>query len=203
MTEFSDKQRQKRKRIMSLTRRLILENGYSKTNLEDVATKAGVSKSTIYQLFKNKEGLLIAIIQETVSQLNNIMLSAFEGKKPLREALIEYATKNMRLTHSKRHVALMSAVISEARYSPSVGRHYFNSGPKPVLDVLADYFKEQAKAGILNVGNPRRAAAHFSGLFHWENQLAQLTGTGQQPSATEIENEAVAAVDVFLNGYSA
>ena len=43
---------------------LFVEKGFSATNLNDVAKRAGVSKATVYLYFDNKEALFRAVIEE-------------------------------------------------------------------------------------------------------------------------------------------
>ena len=45
---------------------LFVEKGFSATRLEDVASRAGVSKGTLYLYFDSKEALFKAVIQEGI-----------------------------------------------------------------------------------------------------------------------------------------
>ena len=45
---------------------LFVERGYAATRLEDVASRAGVSKGTLYLYFTNKEELFKAVVRENV-----------------------------------------------------------------------------------------------------------------------------------------
>jgi AcrR family transcriptional regulator len=45
---------------------LFVERGYAATRLDDVATRAGVSKGTLYLYFANKEELFKAVVRENV-----------------------------------------------------------------------------------------------------------------------------------------
>jgi AcrR family transcriptional regulator len=45
---------------------LFVEKGYAATRLEDVASRAGVSKGTLYLYFTNKEELFKAVVRENV-----------------------------------------------------------------------------------------------------------------------------------------
>jgi TetR/AcrR family acrAB operon transcriptional repressor len=49
-------------RILDAAGRLIVHYGYDKTTIDDIARAAGVSKSTIYARWKNKDTLLEAIL---------------------------------------------------------------------------------------------------------------------------------------------
>jgi TetR/AcrR family transcriptional regulator len=46
-----------------------VEFGFAATRLEDIATKAGVSKGTLYLYFKNKEELFKAVLKESILPL--------------------------------------------------------------------------------------------------------------------------------------
>jgi AcrR family transcriptional regulator len=45
---------------------LFIEKGYAGTRLEDVASRAGVSKGTLYLYFENKEELFKAVVRDNV-----------------------------------------------------------------------------------------------------------------------------------------
>lgn len=58
---------------------LFVEKGYAGTRLEDVATRAGVSKGTLYLYFQNKEELFKAVARE------NIVTPLAEAAQQVRE----------------------------------------------------------------------------------------------------------------------
>ncbi|WP_303722852.1 TetR/AcrR family transcriptional regulator [Malonomonas rubra] len=72
--------------ILNSAIKLILENGYSGTSIQMIAENVGVSKSTVIHYFKNKEGILLSVlnnflptaIENFKSDLENKTLSGFE-----------------------------------------------------------------------------------------------------------------------------
>jgi AcrR family transcriptional regulator len=56
-------------KILEAARLLFLENGYSKTNMEDIADKAEVGVATIYTYFENKEGVFAQISRLDMSEI--------------------------------------------------------------------------------------------------------------------------------------
>jgi len=55
----------KRLRIVRAASELFIKQGFRKTNVEEIATRAGVAKGTVYLYFKNKADILLhTIIQE-------------------------------------------------------------------------------------------------------------------------------------------
>ena len=51
-------------RIQQACIRLVIEYGYDKTTMEDIAREAGVARSTIYTKWKTKEDLFAALLRE-------------------------------------------------------------------------------------------------------------------------------------------
>ncbi len=51
-----------RQRIIEAARDLIVERGFHHTSVDDIATRAGVSRATCYYQFKSKSGILDAVI---------------------------------------------------------------------------------------------------------------------------------------------
>ncbi len=53
-------------RIVEAAMALFEEHGYSATTVDDIASRAGVAKGSVYWHFKSKEGLLLAIVDMAV-----------------------------------------------------------------------------------------------------------------------------------------
>src|SRR6185295_2415125 len=61
---------------------LFVEKGFSATKTEEVASRAGVAKGTLYLYYSSKEELLKAVVRENLSALiaeGGTIASAFEG----------------------------------------------------------------------------------------------------------------------------
>jgi AcrR family transcriptional regulator len=74
------RQREKEKRyttILDVAEKLFARNGYHQTSLENIADAAEVSVGTVYFYFKNKEDLLITLIQNVGFQLRKTLGDAF------------------------------------------------------------------------------------------------------------------------------
>lgn len=56
--------RERRRRILAETRKIISDHGLAGVAMEDVANRAGVAKRTIYNAFQSKERLIAAAIQQ-------------------------------------------------------------------------------------------------------------------------------------------
>lgn len=58
-----------RARILKASRKLFSSKGYENTMIEDIASRAEISKATLYNYFPNKESLLIGIEQELIIKI--------------------------------------------------------------------------------------------------------------------------------------
>jgi len=70
--------------ILQTAERLFCENGYSNTKIQDIAQAAEVAVGTVYFYFRNKEDLLLQLLDATAFNVRNILGEAFRsGKTPV------------------------------------------------------------------------------------------------------------------------
>lgn len=62
--------------------------GIRRANMDLVARRAGISRSTLYRRFPNKEELLAAVMRETASQITTLIQHNVQGLSPT-EAIVE------------------------------------------------------------------------------------------------------------------
>ena len=68
-----------KEKILKVAYKIIYENGYNKTSVDEIISKAKISKSNFYYYFKSKESLAIAVldlrIEQYVSEIINETLT--------------------------------------------------------------------------------------------------------------------------------
>jgi AcrR family transcriptional regulator len=114
--------------ILAAALDLFTERGFNATRLEDVASRAGLSKAAIYLYFNDKTALLTAVVQATVGANIGIasdMISKHQGPvAPLLQQLLGFMAGRMQET---RMPDLIKLVISESRAHPEIGRFYLDN----------------------------------------------------------------------------
>jgi TetR/AcrR family transcriptional regulator len=70
--------------------------GVRRTNVDDIAKRAGVSRSTLYRKFPNKDALLTQVFLREVNSFFDALDKAAEGNDP-RSAVVESFTLGVRL----------------------------------------------------------------------------------------------------------
>lgn len=102
-----------------------VEKGYAATRLEEIATRAGVSKGTIYLYFDSKEALFTAVIREGMLPiLANAEDLAATHEGPAADLLRTLIHDWWQRIGSTRLGAVHKLMMSEAGNFPDVSRYY-------------------------------------------------------------------------------
>jgi AcrR family transcriptional regulator len=100
------------------------ERGFAGTRLEDVATRAGVSKATVYLYFDSKEHLFEAVVRAAVTpnlERAEAMVETFAGSTPeLVRALLQVFDGAL----DTALPAVVKLIVSEAGNFPALARLY-------------------------------------------------------------------------------
>lgn len=183
---------------------LFLEKGYDGTSMDDVATKAAVSKPTVYKYFSDKERLYAEIVLATTSNmvgLVNLISETMSGQTTAEAGLLLLARQFLTALMQPRVLRLRRLVMANADRFPDVGRSWYEQGFERALASLATTFQGLSERKLLRVEDPLLAANHFVGLLLWiPINKAMYTGD-YRSTPDELEHFAVGAVQAFLSGY--
>lgn len=80
---------QRRAQLLDVGRSLFAERGYDGTSVEEIASRAGVSKPIVYEHFGGKEGLYAVVVDREVQHLLDSFSTALSGQSP--KELLEQA----------------------------------------------------------------------------------------------------------------
>ena len=93
--------KERREQLLAVSRQLFAEKGFDGTSIEEIATRANVSKPVVYEHFGGKEGVYAVVVDREVESLTVALTSALEAgghPKLLVErtalALLDYIEKN-------------------------------------------------------------------------------------------------------------
>lgn len=87
--------------ILDTARAVFETYGVRRANIEDVATRAGVSRSTIYRRFPTKDELFEAVVRREAELFFTTLDQSTTGRSP-QEAVIEAFTLGVRLIGDSR-----------------------------------------------------------------------------------------------------
>lgn len=152
--------------ILDAARDVFEEFGARRANVDDVARKAGISRSTLYRRFPNKETLLAAVIdRETNAFLDE--LDRIAQDLPLQEAIIECFVHGMAIMReipvlgrlAKTEPEMISGIPGRApallEHSDRIARTLRRAGarmPDEELLVVAELMLRLASTFLLDPG---------------------------------------------------
>jgi len=99
--ENSHREAERKKKILTSATKIIGEKGFQNATIAEIAKEAGIGDATIYEYFKNKEDLLLAIPVETtkdlIADINEHMMGIKGAFNKLRKFIwwwLNYVEKN-------------------------------------------------------------------------------------------------------------
>ncbi len=182
--------------ILKATQRLLERHGLVEITMEMIAEQAGISKGTIYLYFKNKEQLLISLIEGVLDRIHHKVDEIVSGD----QTPVEKLRKFLQLTKEgiSRYGHILRLYFSEAPLSDRVEMqdHIQTLINKYMILVghIANIVKEGIEAGVFRKIDPKKAAFIF---MEMSNSLLKPTMIASfQQLAVDIDF----ILDIFLNG---
>lgn len=188
--------------ILMAARELFLNGGYGNTSMDAVAKHAGVSKSTLYAHFANKEQLFGAVVGGVRQRLHDALISvSTTDERNINRMLCQIGTQFMRYVTEPTSLTIFRVVIGELNTFPELGREMYQSGQIVIVGLIADFFRQWTESGLLAIEDTMMAARQFLTLVKGDLQFRCLCDIEQQPTEAEIKRHVEAAVAMFLAYY--
>ncbi|HWS50848.1 MAG TPA: TetR/AcrR family transcriptional regulator [Microbacterium sp.] len=149
--------------ILDASTALFLELGFDRTSLAQVATRAGVSKATLFKQFPTKAELFRAMVLSAGEADDS------EAPKPppgdFHSGLVALGTAYVELLSRPRMAELIRAVITESARFPELREQTFDFGTLPVLRALRRFLEDANERGDAQVDDLDVACAQFLGMI--------------------------------------
>ena len=171
-------------RILPLVEELLeAAGGYVHLKVEDILVNAGLSRSTFYRYFKDKNELLLALSEPALREIRTAALRTWELGPDVTFAQFE-AELYRTLEAYRPHVALMSALVEVSTYDARV-KELFGGFFAELRGAIADHIRLEQKRGLVRKGIDADAAA---GWITWmaERGMNQLVPAADAPTRRKL-----------------
>ncbi|WP_066426102.1 TetR/AcrR family transcriptional regulator [Anabaena sp. 4-3] len=152
-----------------------LQHGYAATTMDKVTAAAGVSKTTVYSYFQDKEGLFTVLIERLAKEKYLAVQNPefLQGEPQI--VLRRLAHHILDQVHQEQELlSLVRLIIGESGRFPSLARIFVSNIDKPGLELVSEYFTEHPE---LQLPDPQVAARIFIGtLIHFTIIQSMLHG---------------------------
>lgn len=111
--------------MLKVAKEVFLELGFERATMDEVASRAGTSKRTLYAHFENKEKLFLSVIELVRGLfLERIKEPAYYGTRPA-EALTAFSARYLEALLYEPSVQMLRISIAEtARFPEGAARHH-------------------------------------------------------------------------------
>ncbi|RVA47891.1 TetR/AcrR family transcriptional regulator, partial [Mesorhizobium sp. M7A.F.Ca.US.001.01.1.1] len=154
----------KDREIIEAATAAFIAKGYDGTSMEEIATKAGASKQTVYKHFTDKETLFGEVVESTASQTNDVVESVtmlLSEAKFMEGGLQQLARRMTTTLMDEELLKLRRLIIANADRMPQLGRSWYEKGFERMLASVASCFQKLTSRGLLQTSDPRLAASHL------------------------------------------
>lgn len=193
-------------KILIASKALFLEDGYDGVNLDRIATRAGVARQTVYNLFGSKEAVFRATMEHHWAAFGLEELSARLDRDISRadpaDFLRRFAEMVLTFIAETDQVSFTRLVIAESRRLPWIATEFYRLGKAPLAETFTACLREMSEAGVIDCAHPELAARQFLGLIQefviWPQVMAIGPDVMKLPPTGLVVEEAVA---MFLSRY--
>ncbi len=194
----------KRMSILEAAAEVFCRQGFAGASIDEIAAVACVSRQTIYNHYREKETLFMAVVDDVMTRANGMLfsiLSTFPDRADNLEhdltAFLIRINKNCVCNHDGRF--LRKLVQSEGECHPHLFKSWRQQGPLKITSALAALFARLSLSGALQIEDFDVAARQFMALGNADLQMPLLFG--ETPTDEQIESAARNAVRTFLRAY--
>lgn len=186
--------------ILDAAADVLAERGLG-ASISAIASRAGVSKQTIYNQFGSKTELIHALVARRVASITAPLRVPGAADNP-EETLTVLASTLIAIVTNPKAYALMRLTVQGAGAMPELARAVFEAGPSTTRALLAQFLEAETLAGRLDVDDPLGAAEMFAGMCGGHRQLRALLGLDLGEDAAEIDRLARSITQRFLRAYA-
>jgi len=189
----------RRQALLDAATTLFLDKGFERTSVADIVGLAGGSRSTLYDLFGNKEGLLRAMVEEETQTIRATIGPAELALEFSEDGLVELAGRFVRAILAPRAVAVFRILATEGERLPDIAASFFECGPRAIERQLAERFRRALPKTGVDAGAEQLVQVFLGaviGSFHPRH----LLGLRQAPLVCCVDEHVRLAVRIFLYG---
>lgn len=194
----------KRLSILEAAAHVFCRSGFSGASIDEIAAEAGVSRQTIYNHYREKETLFVAVVDDIMERADAALLSILstfpDTPDALEDRLTAFAVKlnrNCLCNHDGRF--LRKLVQSEGAHHPHLFETWRQNGPGKIAGALAGLLARLSHKAALRIDDFDLAARQFLALINADLQMSTLFGAPL--SDAQLETSARDAVRTFLRAY--
>lgn len=172
----------------------LLEETGEITSVRDVAERAGLARSSVYNYFDSKEALLQALVEDVFPKWAVRITDAMAAEPQLSGRLLAYAVENLRLVHEGAHaVGSALAALSPGEALDEQARSMHRAIQEPLIRTLQELGVDDPEAISELINSVVHASTQHLESGRPLNQVVSNLATVLSPMANELQRQASAS----------
>lgn len=189
-------------RILEEAASVFLEKGFARAKMDEIASRAEITKQTVYARFPSKNALFSALANRFSGIVFPPVHVGEDSKRSPRAFLIQFAIEVTAVLRDPKSQRLFVVLAAEARSFPDLASATWVEGPGRLRTRLRRFFDNQIALKRMAIPNPDFAVEQFLGLLVGpiiSRLIFEIPSFFESDAhaATYIE----AVVDLFLANY--
>ncbi|WP_096440622.1 TetR/AcrR family transcriptional regulator [Alteribacter populi] len=151
--------------------------GFKGTTMDKVANLAGVGKGTIYTTFKNKEDLFDAVLQQIITEMEQIFYKCILPEKSVSENL--HAALDQLLEFRKDHQVMMKLTYEVRMFGTEHSKRALEKIEDAIIDCIETQLTQAVEQKKIYASEPRITAfllykQYMALVFDYEEKYGHL-----------------------------
>lgn len=184
--------------ILDAAVEVFARKGYQRATTKEIAAVAGVAEGTIYNYFRSKRELLIAIVSRLAETVPPLFTRQVSDERERIAAIIRN-----RFEALERSRPFLQAILHELAVDEELRQEFFQQVILPVMGQAVAFFQQRAAAGDFRPVNPRVALPAMIGAVGMTALATEMAGQFNLPVlGPPLEREQVIGqlVELILHG---
>jgi len=161
---MAEKKQDLREDLLKSARKLLVKKGYKGFSLREVARETGVSPTSVYLHFENKDHLTHTLMERSIDDLNNRLQQVFMNANDPIDRLEKFAAAytEYALEHPREYQIIYVVSSDEMSRYPKKKFRKARRG----YELLTETIQDAVEQNILAESDPRTAAYTFWAQLH-------------------------------------
>ena len=190
--------------LLEVAREVFLELGYAGTTMQEIATRARISKTSLYREHPSKDALFSAVVKDWAEHGRDAMrpyLDRLLAADNLHRAFVEFAATLQAAVLDPDVIRMRRLVAAESERFPETAATYLADSWTSNINALADTIAELVAHEKLHVADPWLTAHKFTWTAVGTALNAYtIAGTTAITSTDELSRFAAGAADILIAG---
>ncbi len=179
-----------KEKILAKSLELFASKGFKETTVRDIASAVGLQQGALYNHFKNKDAILMALIDQLMS---SAIVTIFEEKEPAelykrgKSLLANIATTFKLLSFDGKNEALFRLMMQEMYKNSDIRDLYHEYFYQQNIKKLSAVFFMMMQEEMIRSSDPLLLANEFlTPLFFYQTQVVLLKLDGKSTSSAVL-----------------